>query len=69
MRRDSDLLGILGFEEAAKTGATWVHVCRSIVSDRSFLLIPAWVLLGGLVLAAVLIRVSYGSRSAEKAPG
>ena len=33
-------------------------VARSLVTDRTYLLIPAWVCVAGLVLAAALIRVS-----------
>lgn len=62
----------IGFDEAEEEGRSWVLVCRSLVSDRSSLLTPAWVLLGGLVLAAALIRVrdgggsSSGSKKAKK---
>lgn len=48
----------LGFDEAAEAGEAWVLVARSLVTDRSYLLIPAWVFIAALVLAAALTRVS-----------
>lgn len=47
-----------GFEEASRAGDAFLAVARSLVTDRSYLLIPAWVCLAGLVLAAALTRVS-----------
>lgn len=47
-----------GFDEAAARSEKWELVARSLVTDRSYLLIPAWVCMAALVLAAALTRVS-----------
>lgn len=56
-----------GFEEAAEAGDQFLMVARSLVSDRMMLLIPAWVYVACLVLAAALTRVSSTEASSSTA--
>lgn len=51
-----------GFEEAFEEGAGWQMIARSLVTDRVQLIIPAWVCISCLVLAAALTKVSAHSR-------
>lgn len=48
----------VGFIEAAREGSQGVLLARSLLTDRSSLIFPAWVLIAGLIFAATLIRVS-----------
>lgn len=50
-----------GFEEASRKGDELLMVARALASDRMLLVIPAWVYLACLVVAAVLTRVSEDS--------
>eukprot|EP00903_Cladosiphon_okamuranus_P012207 g11449.t1 len=45
-----------GFEEATEAGREYLMLARALASDRMMLLIPAWVYVACLVLAATLTR-------------
>lgn len=48
----------VGFEEATEAGDDYLMLARALLTDRLMLLIPAWVYVACLVLAAALARVS-----------